>query len=33
MYFGLGSRNADTVSIGDVLPQLRKIATESSRKA
>jgi len=31
LYFGLGKRNAEAVSIGDVLPQLRKIAAETLR--
>jgi L-ribulokinase len=31
LYFGLGKRDAEAVSIGDVLPQLRKIAAETLR--
>lgn len=33
LYFGLGTREADAVSIGDVLPKLRRIAAGALRKA
>jgi L-ribulokinase len=31
VYFGLGTRNATPVALGDVLPELRKIAAEVQR--
>ena len=32
VYFGLGTRNADPCSLGDVLPELRKIAAEVAKQ-
>ena len=33
LYFGMGTRSAEPVSIGDVLPELRRIAEEARRGA
>jgi L-ribulokinase len=33
VYFGLGTRSAEAVALGDVLPELRKIAAEVVRSA
>jgi L-ribulokinase len=33
LYFALGTRNAEAATLGDILPDLRKIATEAIRGA
>jgi L-ribulokinase len=33
LYFGLGQKSAEPVSIGDVLPLLRRVAAEAHSKA
>jgi L-ribulokinase len=33
LYFALGKRNSDPAAIGNVLPELRKIASEVQRRA
>jgi L-ribulokinase len=33
LYFALGKRNSDPAAIGDILPELRKIASEVQRRA
>jgi len=33
LYFALGKRGAEAADLGDVLPELRKIAAEAARKA
>jgi L-ribulokinase len=31
VYFALGTRNSEAVALGDVLPEIRKIAAEQQR--